>query len=70
MSIGAAIQNFLLCAHSLGFGSSLTSGMAMRASPLRQLFQINEGEQAMCCINVGTVVKHKTMRLRPDPLLL
>ncbi len=27
VSVGAAIQNFLLCAHSLGFGSSLTSGL-------------------------------------------
>ena len=67
VSMGAAIQNFLLCAHSLGFGSSLTSGQAMRSLPLRQLFQISEGEQAVCCINVGTVVKHKTMRLRPEP---
>jgi len=66
VSMGAAIQNFLLCAHSLGFGSGLTSGQAMRSLPLQQLFQICEGEQAVCCINVGTVAKHKTMRLRPE----
>jgi len=67
VSMGAAVQNFLLCAHSLGFGSSLTSGQAMRSLPLRQLFQMSEGEQAVCCINVGTVAKRKTVRLRPEP---
>jgi nitroreductase len=66
VSMGAAIQNFLLCAHSLGFGSGLTSGQALRSLPLRQLFQLSEGEQAVCCINVGTVVKRKPTRLRPD----
>ncbi len=66
VSVGAAIQNFLLCAHSMGFGCSLTSGQAMRSNALRQLFQLAEGEQAVCCINVGTVVKRKPVRLRPD----
>ncbi len=66
VSVGAAVQNFLLCAHSMGFGSSLTSGQAMRSGELRQLFQLSEGEQAVCCINVGTVVKRKPARLRPD----
>ncbi|PKO60255.1 MAG: nitroreductase [Betaproteobacteria bacterium HGW-Betaproteobacteria-18] len=66
VSVGAAIQNFLLCAHSMGFGSSLTSGQAMHAAPMRQLFALTEGEQAVCCINVGTVIKRKPARLRPD----
>jgi hypothetical protein len=67
VSVGAAIQNFLLFAHSLGFGCSLTSGQAMRSEPLRQLFRICDGEQAVCSINVGTVIKQKSMRLRPAP---
>jgi nitroreductase len=67
VSVGAAIQNFLLCAHSMAYGSSLTSGQAMRSAPLRQLFEMCDGEQAVCCINVGTVAKHKPMRLRPAP---
>ncbi len=66
VSVGAAIQNFLLCAHSMGFGSSLTSGQAMRSNALRQLFALADGEQAVCCINVGTVIKRKPARLRPD----
>jgi nitroreductase len=67
VSVGAAIQNVLLCANSMGFGSSLTSGQAMRSEPLRQLFQMREGERAVCCINVGTVVKPRPMRTRPAP---
>lgn len=66
VSVGAAIQNFLLSAHSMGFGSSLTSGQAMRSHALRQLFALSEGEQAICCMNVGTVVKRKPTRLHPD----
>jgi nitroreductase len=66
VSVGAAIQNFLLSAHSMGFGSSLTSGQAMRSAALRQLFALADGEQAVCCINVGTVIKRKPARLRPD----
>jgi nitroreductase len=68
VSVGAAIQNFLLSAHSMGFGSSLTSGQAMHSEALRQLFKLAEGEHAVCCINVGTVIKRKPARLRPDVL--
>jgi nitroreductase len=66
VSMGAAIQNFLLVAHSMGFGSSLTSGQAMRSEALRRLFQLSEGEQAVCCINVGTADRRKPARLHPD----
>jgi len=67
VSVGAAIQNFLLCAHSLGFGSSLTSGQAMRSEPMRALLALVEGEEAVCSINVGTVSKRKPTRVRPEP---
>ena len=60
------MQNFLLAAHSMGFGSSLTSGQAMRSKVLRSLFRLTEGEQAVCCINVGTADRRKPARLRPD----
>lgn len=66
VSLGAAIQNFLLVAHSMGFGSSLTSGQAMRSSALCKLFNLTEGEQAVCCINVGTADRRKSARLHPD----
>ena len=66
VSVGAAIQNILLCAHSMGFGTSLTSGQAMRADPLRALLGLADGEHAVCCINIGTVSKARPVRLHPD----
>jgi nitroreductase len=66
VSVGAAIQNILLAAHSMGFGCGLTSGQAMRSNPIRHLFGMVEGEQAICCINIGTVSKRKPVRLRAD----
>jgi len=65
VSVGAAIQNILLCGHSMGLGCSLTGGQAMCSKVLRQLFQLTEGEQALCCINVGTVTQRKPARLHP-----
>lgn len=65
VSVGAAIQNFLLLAHSMGFGAGLTSGQAMRSTILMQRFGLKEGEHAICCINVGTASKRKPARLRP-----
>ncbi len=66
VSLGAAIQNMLLCATSMGLGSSLTSGQAMRSESLRQLFGLAEAERAVCCINVGSVSRSKPARLRPS----
>ena len=66
VSLGAALQNILLAAHSMGFGASLTSGQAMRSEPLRVLLALAEGEQPVCCINIGTPSRSKPPRLRPD----
>jgi nitroreductase len=51
VSVGAAIHNMLLSAHSLGIGSGLTSGQAMHSPRIRQLFSLSEGEEAVCFIN-------------------
>jgi nitroreductase len=69
VSLGAAIQNVLLGAHAMGFGSGLTSGRGMQSARLRQLLSLAEGEEAVCCINVGTVSALKPARLRPMPSL-
>lgn len=66
VSLGCAIQNVLLMAHAMGFGSGLTSGQAMGSPRLRALFGLVEHEIAVCCINIGTVSKGKPARLRPD----
>lgn len=65
VSFGCAIQNIVLSAHAAGFGTGLTSGQAMASPHLRALFTLRDNEQAVCCINIGTVSKHKPMRLRP-----
>jgi len=38
VSVDAAIQTFLLCANSMGFGISLSSGQAMRSEPLNLIY--------------------------------
>jgi len=65
VSLGCAIQNIVLSAHAAGFGTGLTSGQAMTAAPLRELFGLQEHEHAVCCINIGTVATHKAGRVRP-----
>lgn len=68
VSMGAAIQNLLLGAHAMGFGSGLTSGQAMASPRLHRLCGLSEGEAAVCCINIGTVARHKaSSRSRPLP---
>lgn len=67
VSVGCAIQNMLLMAHSHSFGSSLTSGQAMRSPRMRELFALADGEEAVCFVNIGTVAKRKPARLHPNP---
>lgn len=67
VSVGCAVQNMLLMAHSQSFGSSLTSGQAMRSPRMRKLFNLADGEQAVCFVNIGTVTKDKQPRRRPSP---
>jgi nitroreductase len=68
VSMGAAIQNLLLGAHAMGFGAGLTSGQAMASRRMSDLCGLAVGEAAVCCVNIGTVSKHKgAARVRPAP---
>lgn len=67
VSVGCAVQNMLLCAHSMAFGAGLTSGQAMSSPRMRSLFQLQAGEEAVCFINVGTPSNRKVPSLRPEP---
>lgn len=68
VSMGAAVQNILLGAQAMGFGAGLTSGQAMASPRLRALCRLADGEQAVCCINIGTVASAKpASRARPQP---
>jgi nitroreductase len=66
VSVGCAIQNILLRAHSMAYGGSLTSGQAMSSPRMRALFNLQLGEEAVCFINIGTVSKRKVPRIRPE----
>lgn len=65
VSAGCAIQNILLLATALGFGSALTSGKALRSQPLRRLFALAPCEEALCFVSIGTVASHRGARPRP-----
>lgn len=67
ISAGCAIQNMLLMATSLGFGSALTSGKALQSQGLRELFSLRACEQAVCFVSIGTPLGRKPRRLRPEP---
>ncbi|MDD2713745.1 MAG: nitroreductase [Simplicispira sp.] len=65
LSAGCAVQNMLLMATALGYGSALTSGKALKYAGLRALFGLTEGEHAVCFVSLGTVQSRRSPRLRP-----
>ncbi len=65
VSAGCAVQNMLLMATALGFGSALTSGKALKPEGLRSLFDLQAGEYALCFVSVGTALSGKHPKLRP-----
>lgn len=68
VSIGCAVQNMLLVATALGYGSGLTSGKALKSAVLRVLFGLVDGEHALCFISIGTIASRKqSPRQRPAP---
>lgn len=66
ISLGCALQNMLLMAHAMGYGSALTSGQALASPRLHRLFALQPGEVPVCFVNVGTVGARKPMRPRPE----
>jgi nitroreductase len=66
LSAGCAVQNLLLMATALGFGSALTSGKALKADGLRRLFALSHTDHALCFVSLGTAHSRKPARLRPQ----
>jgi nitroreductase len=66
VSAGCAIQNMLLVATALGFGSALTGGKALNSPGLRTLFSLRDCEEAVCFVSIGTAVARKPPRQRPE----
>ena len=67
LSAGCAIQNMLLMATALGFGSALTSGKALASRGLETLFSLEPGERAVCFVSLGTAAHRKPARQLPEP---
>lgn len=67
ISLGAAVQNMLLAAKAMGFDSGISSGKAMASRQMRELFELHEGEEAVCFLSFGTATKRKPPRTRPNP---
>ncbi len=65
VSAGCAIQNMLLMATALGFGSALTSGKALQSPLFHALFGMQEHERALCFVSIGTVNSARPPRARP-----
>lgn len=67
LSAGCAVQNILSVATSMGFGSSLTSGKAMKSQIFRDGLGLSLSEHAICFVNVGHVATSKPGKVRPNP---
>ncbi len=66
ISAGCAIQNVLLMANALGFGSGLSSGKALYSKNMRELFRLKDKEEPLCFITIGTISTHKPNKERSD----
>ncbi|PUE48922.1 nitroreductase [Limnohabitans sp. 2KL-1] len=66
LSAGCAVQNFMLLAHAMGYGSGLTSGKALKADSFRAGLGLGASEHAICCLSVGTVSSRKPFKPRPE----
>lgn len=66
LSAGCAVQNLMLLAHAMGYGSGLTSGKALKATAFRAGLGLAASEHAICCVSVGTVSSRKPFKPRPE----
>ena len=66
VSIGAAIQNMLLCAHGLGYGAKLVSGLKLQDPALVEALGVGPWERLIGFICMGTQTGPQKPRKRPD----
>lgn len=64
LSAGCAVQNILLLATAMGYGSSLTSGKALKSACLREGLGLRDTEHAICFLSIGTIGSQPPIRLR------
>jgi len=66
MSVGAAIQNMLLCAHALGYGAKMVSGLKVLDPHLANVLGVGSNEQLAGFICLGTQAQPQRKPARPD----
>lgn len=66
LSAGCAVQNIMLLANAMGYGSGLTSGKALKAASFRSGLGLQPTEEAICFVSLGTVSARKPFKPRPD----
>jgi nitroreductase len=66
LSAGCAVQNFMLQAHAMGYGSALTSGKALKAASFGAGLGLSASEHAICFLSVGSVSSRKPFKARPE----
>lgn len=66
ISAGCALQNMLLLATAMGYGSALTSGKALKSKALREGFGLKQGEHAVCFLSMGTELAQAPKKLRKN----
>lgn len=64
---GAALQNVLLAAHSMGFGARALSGQAVRTAAFRTALNLADNESFLCFIAIGTATSAPRRNERPAP---
>ncbi len=66
ISLGCALQNMMLTALAMGFGSGLTSGQSLGSPALHDGFGLADAEEPVCFLSLGAIASTKPRRARPD----
>lgn len=66
VSIGAAIQNMLLCVHGLGYGAKMVSGLKLQDPAMAKALNVGPWERLIGFLCIGTQSGPQKRRKRPD----
>jgi nitroreductase len=65
LSVGAALENFLLAAQAEGFGVAIRSGRYLEQAPLHQGLGLAQNEHLVSLLALGTVVEWPPEKPKP-----
>ncbi len=66
VSLGAALQNILLCCHAMGYGAKTLSGAKVNDPHNCKALGVKPDEELICFVCVGTAKAPPKRRPRPD----